>query len=362
MKTGVNIFTKGGSEYVTSLIEEAVSNGSREARVSGNFEIAEAVRLPSDFTLVLEDCHLRMADGVYSNMFINAALGSEECKRAGGGNKNIRIVGKGRAILDGGKYNGLSEKNHSRDGMPPIWKNNLLLFANVDGFSISNISCYNQRWWALNFLYCSNGYLGNIDFRSNDTAIDEEGKEYHGLIRERYSEVLVKNSDGIDLRQGCHDILIENITGFTEDDTVALTALDGRVERAFGVEDLPSDICNVVIRNIHSSAFCTNVRLLNQGDIKLHDILIDGVEDTSPECPYMNHGIYAVRVGDTKIYGTRHATKDETYNITVKNVRGAGKYVICLAGEMDGLVMENIEAIGDTQILLDERSGIAQSE
>ena len=29
------------------------------------------------------------------------------------------------------------------------------------------------------------------------------------------------NADGIDIRRGCRDIVIENITGFTEDDTVA---------------------------------------------------------------------------------------------------------------------------------------------
>jgi hypothetical protein len=49
---------------------------------------------------------------------------------------------------------------------------------------------------------------------------------YHGLIHNRYGDVLVKNSDGIDLRQGYHHITIENITVFTQDDAVALTAKD----------------------------------------------------------------------------------------------------------------------------------------
>ena len=33
---------------------------------------------------------------------------------------NIRILGLGRAILDGGNYNGLSERNSLKDGMPYI--------------------------------------------------------------------------------------------------------------------------------------------------------------------------------------------------------------------------------------------------
>ena len=348
-------FKNGGSEYISSEIEKAIKNESRTATVSGSWEIDEAIRLPSNFTLVLENCHLRMSDGSYSNMFVNEHHGTEIGKTLEGRDRNISIIGRGETILDGGKYNGLSEKNHSRDGNPPIWKNNLLLFTNVEGFSISGLSCRNQRWWALNFIYCAHGYLGNIGFCSNDTGIDENGNEYHGLIRDRYDEVLVKNSDGIDLRQGCHDILIENITGFTEDDTVALTGLNGRLEQTFTVDALPSDIYNVEIRNIRTASFCTNVRLLNQGDVKLHDILIDGVCDTSAESPYMDIGRHSVRIGDVHLYGTRHATADETYNITIKNVRSRAPYAIALAGKMSNLVMYGIECFDGSKMLLDNR-------
>ena len=350
------IFSKGGSAYVRSKIEESVRNESRTAIVSGNWEIDEAIRLPSNFTLILEDAHLRMADGVYSNMFVNEHHGTDIGNTANGTDRNINIIGRGNAILDGGNYNGLSEKNQLQDGLPPIWKNNLLLFTNVDGFKVSGISCRNQRWWALNFVYCANGYLGNIDFCASDIAVDENGGEYHGLKREKYKEVLVKNADGIDLRQGCHDILIENITGFTEDDSVALTALNGKLEQTFAVKGLSSDLCNVEIRNIRTAAFCTNVRLLNQGDIKLHDITIDGVYDTSGDSPYMDKGLYAVRIGDTHLYGTRHATEDETYNITVKNVYGCGDYVLCLAGAMKNLVLSGIEAKNGAKMLKDDRT------
>ena len=349
------IFDPSGYEYVMSKIDEAIQNESRTATISGNWEIDKAIRLPSNFTLILQDCHLIMADGVFSNLFINEHHDTDVGGTVAGTDRNISIIGRGEAILDGGKYNGLSEKTCNRNGFPDIWKNNLILFTNVDGFSISGISCRNQRWWALNFIYCANGYLGNINFCANDTAIDANGNEYHGLKREKYAEVLVKNADGIDLRQGCHDILIENVTGFTEDDSIALTAVNGTMEERFSVEGLPSDICNIEIKNIATAAFCTNVRLLNQGDIKLHDILVDGVYDMAGMSPYIDSGLYAVRVGDTRMYGTRHATKDETYNITIKNVRGGGEYAISLAGAMDRLVMYGIETFDGAKMLLDER-------
>ena len=341
-------FFKNGSEYITSLVNNAVVDGSRTATVTGNYEIETVVYIPSDFTLVLDGCHLKMADGVFSNMFRN--------RNGKSGDRNIKIIGKNGAVLDGGNYNGLSEKTQRTGAFPPIWYNNLVLFVNVDGFEESGFSCINQRWWALNHYFCRNGKISNIHFCSSDMAIDENGNEYRGLIRARCKETLVKNSDGIDLRQGCRDILIENITGFTEDDTVALTNLDGRGEKEFGVEGLCKDICNVTIRNVHASAFCSIIRLLNQGGTKLHDIVIDDIYDTSENSPHMDVGQYGVRIGDGKhMYGSRHATKDETYNITVKNVYARSEAALSLSGGMSNVTFENITVAPGTVPVLDER-------
>ena len=349
-------FIKGGSEHIQALINNAVKNECRTATVSGNWEIDTAIRLPSNFTLILDSCHLRLADNSFCNIFVNDHNETELGKTATGTDTNISIIGRGEAILDGGNPNGLCEKTPIDERPAPLWKNNLILFTNVRGFKISGIACRNQRWWALNFIYCSEGYLGNIDFCANDTGIDADGNEYHGLFRKKYSEILVKNADGIDLRQGCHDIVIENITGFTEDDTVALTALDNNMEKFFKVDGLPSDLYNVKIRNIRSATICSNVRLLNQGEIKLHDIDIDGVYDASKESPHVSdHGIHAVRLGDTHLYGERHSTEKETYNISIKNVFGVGESVISLAGRINNLVMYGIESGQPSTKLIDDK-------
>ncbi len=352
------VFQKDGYGYITGEIEKGLRDGSRTAGIKGGWEIDREVRIPSGFTLKLSGCHLRMADGCYSNMFVNSGCGTPEGRTPEGADRNISILGDGHAVLDGGEYNGLSERNHLSGGLPPVWKNSLLLFANVDGFRVSGISCRNMRWWALNFLYCRNGRISDVDFCANDTGIGPDGIPYRGLKRSRYEEVLVKNADGIDLRQGCSDIVIENITGFTEDDSVALTALDGLIERTFSVEGLPPDICRVEIRNVRTASYCTNVRLLNQGGIPLHDILIDGVRDESAGSPHMDRGIFAVRIGDRHMYGSRHSTGEETYNITVRDVRGRGDCVLSLAGAVSGLVTENIEAEDGAKLLLDRREPV----
>ena len=350
-------FKKNGSEYISSLIAEGVANGSRRATVTGNYEIVSAIRIPSDFTLMLEDCHLIMADDTYDNMFINEHHDTEIGTTLAGRDKNIAIIGNGNVILDGGKYNGVSETNWKQLGLPHLSKNNLILFTNVDGVEIGNLACHNQRWWAIDFIYCANGHVHDVSFKSNDMAIDPEGNVYYGLFRDRYEDVVVKNADGIDLRQGCHNFLIENISGFTQDDTVALTNLNGINERKYHAEGLSSDICNVTIRHIHSSAYCTNVRLLNQGELKLHDITIEDVYDTSADCPHLDHGRYAIRVGDADhMYGQRHSTADETYNISLKKIRGRGQAVLHLAGQIGNLTIEDVEAMGDTPLMQDYRT------
>ena len=351
-------FIKNGSEYISGLIAQGVKNGTRTATVSGNYEIASAVRIPSDFTLKLADCHLRMADGVMDNMFVNEHHETDIGKTFAGRDHNISILGNGNAILDGGKYNGLSESNSRKNGMPHISKNNLILFTNVDGINIGNIACHNHRWWAINFIYCANGHVFDIDFKSNDTAIDPDGNEYHGLIRSRYEDVLVKNADGVDLRQGCNNFVIENLTGFNEDDTVALTNLDGFMEKQYKMEELPSDIAYVTIRNLRVSSYCSMVRLLNQGELKLHDVSIENIYDTSETSPYLDHGRYAIRVGDADhMYGSRHSTADETYNISIKGVRGRGLAVLHLAGEIGNLKIEDVESLREqTPLMHDYRT------
>ena len=337
------IFCKGGSQYITKLIDESVKNGTRMATVQGNWEVDEAIRIPGDFTLVLDGCHLRMADGCFSNLFVNEHHDTEIGKTLQGTDKNISIIGKNKAILDGGEFNGLSEKTQLTNGLPPIWKNHILFFTNVDGFKIENVSFHNQRYWALDFIYCRNGRISDIDFKGCDIWVDENGKHHHGLSLARYAEILVKTADGIDIRCGCHDIEIENITGFVEDDSVAINACGGDLVETFSVDGLSPDIYSITVKNVRTASLCNNVRLLNQGEAKMHDILIDGVYDSSAESPHMERGGCSVRIGDPHIYYARQSTYDDTYNITIKNVRSRALYAIGLAGGIGNLVLDNVE-------------------
>lgn len=353
-----NDFSGNDSEKIQQAVYKAKEAGVNKIvippynndRKENKWVIDKAIELPSDITVTIDNAYMVLADGVYSNMFVNENLRKPEGRRMSGTQKNIVIEGMGQAVLDGGNYNGLCEYNSAKDGFLHISYNNMILFSGVDGFKVNNIKVKNQRWWALNFLYCKNGYIGNIDFEADFTWCWPDGtRREEAPEEESYERIYIKNADGIDLRCGCSNILIENITGYTEDDSIALTAIQGGTEEIYRVSDAKDrDIHNVIIRNVMTKTLCSNVRLLNQGGTKLYNILIDGVFDCSYGGKYhtaartlkFGHG---VQIGDMYNYGEYQNKPEDTYNITVRNVVSRSKNAIEVTGGLSDSVIENIK-------------------
>lgn len=338
-------FKKSGARLIQNKIATSIKKGKRQCVITGNLEIENTVLIPSDFTLVLSDCHLRLKDGVFCNMFKNASCGEDF-------DHNIKIIGQGRAILDGGNYNGLSEKNSNKDGNPHISVNHLILFIKVEDFVVSNLEFRNQRYWAINLVYSRYGRVKNIDFHADDTLLYPDGSRKHGTFRKTLAEVsgssvYLHNADGIDLRVGCHDILIEDIYGMVGDDSVAITGLQDSYYKKYGTDELSSDIYNIIVRNIRTETIHTGVRMLNQSGIKLYNVLVDGVMDISKGSKHTDQAYYTVRIGDSHLYGTRHSTKEETYNIVIRNVYGRAKSIINLEGEITNVTIENIHGFDE---------------
>lgn len=336
-------FTKNGARIIQNEIREALENGKHEITVTGCYEIEDAIVLPSHFTVRLKDCHLRQKDGVYANIFTNASTVQDE-RTVEKRDYGIRIIGEGNAVLDGGVFNGLTERNWAELGIS-MQKNHLIFFTNLEDFKISGLHLMNQRYWSVNLTYCSFGEVSDIEITADDSILYVDGErdydiDYRGLCAKHLP--MLRNADGIDVRVGCHDIHIENIKGFTEDDTVAITGLAGAKPSPYTVEGLSSDIYNITVKNIRSSSWCAIVRLLNQGGIKLYNILVDGVVDTSKNSPHMNRGLFGVRVGDRRLYSTRHSTSEETFNIVVRNVFSRAETIVDMAGAINGAVIENI--------------------
>ena len=127
------------AESIQNAIERAVREGTRRVRIprlnertgEERWVIDESICLPSDIEILFDDTHLVLADGCFCNMF--TAHGGDTVEKA---LRNITLRGRGNAVLDGGHYNGLSERNAEKDGMPHISKNTTLLFTNVEGLAV----------------------------------------------------------------------------------------------------------------------------------------------------------------------------------------------------------------------------------
>lgn len=335
------------AQSIQNAIDAAASAGTRRVRIprvnertgEERWVIDKAIRLPSDIEILFDDAHLTLADGCFCNMF--AALGGDTAEKA---LRNITLRGRGNAVLDGGHYNGLSERNSEKDGMPHIVKNTTLLFANVENLVVEDLALTRQRWWAVTNIAVRHAHYSRIRFAAELSRIDEQDVHHPNELPTRYREMYVKNADGIDLRIGCSDVIIEDISGFTGDDTVALTALGG-FERRLGLfpAGLSPDIHDVTVRRVDSETFCcATVRLLNHNGNKLYHVTVEDITNRHTDGIFRSHA--AVSIGDPHYAETLNAAGD-THHITVRNVRSAALTGVSLCGFLEDSVIENIVAL-----------------
>ncbi len=354
-----NDFEGSDVERINAALEAAAGTGRavvipRENRsAEGERDVwllDAAILIPGDTVLELRNCHLKLSDRCRDNFIrsANCGLGISEIEPIRG----VHIRGVGDVLLEGadvpratgdgaktlgertfGTDAGVEGVSHSGD-----WRNIGILLACVEDFSIENIAMNDTHCWAISLERCAHGTLRDLDFASSG-FITIDGERHN-----------VCNQDGIDLRLGCHDILIENITGYTGDDLIALTAIPHPDRPAGGtqstmVSDMhyrgeDDDIRHVTIRDVRG--YCAGghhiVRLLNTSGAKMHDIMLDGLTDTSP--PEIRCRA-AVKIGD-KNYGAGVAPLGDTFRIIVSNVISRSEHTIMIGGSLCDSIISNV--------------------
>jgi len=329
------------------------------------WDIDRAVILESELEIVLDNCYIRQCDGCFDNVFRSHEV-PEDAQKKDAQKHGIRIVGRGHAVIDGGTHNGLTELTSLKEVKHHITRNNLILIMHTKDFVIENISLENQRWWAVNLLCCEYGRISNVHI---------------------HSECEQPNIDGIDLRDGCHDIIIENITGQAGDDLIALSAIgtslfaDNDVGRIrFTVDGKCPDIHDITIKNvIGTSVNCTLIAIRYCDGKKVYNVTIDNVHDVDngaveagkhyPEYPKNKIGmdIRAVKLDGNSPYcllrvgqdgfGKRTAIHGEAYNINATNLYSRGGCVIMLNVTLKNSYFGNIYADNDVDYIVTTKSG-----
>lgn len=269
--------------------------------------ISETLRIPADMMLVLDNCRLELAEGFSGPMFANSLYDHEDGKLIAGEQTNIRIQGKGDVVLSG--------------------KGQILNLHNVRNFTVEGFRVEGSADNAIALMYCSYGKVFNIDFAGDFAA---------------------ENQNGIELRSGCHDVTVENITGVVAGNVVSLIAEAGPDrEIAAHVMGLVVDVRNIIVKNIKATCCGNLVKLFNQDGRMLYNILIESVEDTSADYSE-NRPFSAVMIGDPDAKpNVSAALPGQTKNITVRNVFTHARYGVALCGTLTNTLLESIHIHGD---------------
>lgn len=280
----------------------------------------KAVLLPSDIEVILDNCHIRLADGAIDNVFRNANIYDDDRNFINLGRQyNIRIRGVGNAVLDGGKHNGVLELNANKRGLR-CDANNFILLHNVENYAIENLELMDQRWWAVNMHFCSHGRVADIRINARNN---------------------VPNQDGINIRSGCSHITIENITGQSGDDLIAVTTIGGNF-RYKPSEDCNIDVHDIKIRNIVGcSAAQALVSLRNHDGSRLYNVEVENVMD-SRNADNNNHPYGVLRVGENLYYRVRPSEMGETHDIHAKNIFAQTNETVCVGATLKDCSFENI--------------------
>ncbi|MBP3634291.1 MAG: hypothetical protein J6J43_06935 [Oscillospiraceae bacterium] len=328
------------------------------------WQITKTVYLHSGTTLILQNAHLRMADDVICNMFANKNARTPAALTKEGMQSYITIRGEGRAVLDGGKHNGLYEVNGiartvSKYPDHACYENCMVFTQNVEHLLLENLTVRDQRYWAFCLNTTSHSRVSGIHFESSSN---------------------VPCQDGVDLMRGCHDVIVENITGCVGDNIVALLATDDEIYPKVVNTVREGDIHNITIRNLHVYGVggCALVRLLNHDGYRIYNVKIDNLIETSPwsmdDAPvaqnpdlvirndeegniYHEHWITpgeigyrceaAILIGESYWYNTSKAQHGDTFGISVSNVMTHARYALFLNNTLLDSSFDNIRLFGN---------------
>ena len=310
--------------------------GERTVVLDGkDYLLDRAILIPSDTKIVIDGCTLKQNDYVFDNIFRGDNLLINGIDPYGTPLDvtpihRIKIIGKGDARIIGTDkprigYHPFFKEYQPMNGDFWGWRTHMFSFSYGTHIEIAGLKLRQTMCWAISFDNCQHCHVHDLDIRSS-----------------------VKNGDGIDFRSGCNHCTVENITGFTSDDTVACSALSvGKRERPLSKylsvsepynashENIDGSIHHIRIKGIHTGGYHHGVICLCAQGNKLHDIEIEDIKET-------DEGERSATVMVYTGYGTGYNAGD-IHNIRISGVTAkTAKYALLIQCATENLTAENI--------------------
>lgn len=330
------------SQKIQNALNDAVSNGKvlkigyNKTSLTNLWIIDTAILLKSNSKIVIENSTLKLSNSTRDNIFRSENCGFGINNSSSNIIKNLSIKGIGNAVIQGAdnprstgdSFKTLSTSNFSNNfsygsdagvvGQTQTgdWRNIGILIAYSENVEVYGLSFVNTHCWAISFERSKYLIVKNLKFNLlRDKVISGLGT------------VSCKNLDGIDFRLGCNNIVVEDIYGFTDDDTVACTLIGNGTRSAgvYGVMEVSGeiynsstdDIFNVYINNIKSGTRENNVRLLNTSNTKMYNCVVKNVTDINSS--QIQQGVTVTLGNSSPIYGGTSPLGNFN-NISIENI------------------------------------------
>lgn len=315
------IAQKDDTRALQKGIDQAAKKGTNRFDIpAGHYVISAPLLIPSNFTLTADPkAYIELKKSSNQYLLRNRDLVN--------GNENIKVVG--------GKWNG-NAWTQTRTIRDQVGNSDFcfgFFFYKVKNLEVGRLQIDSTRSWGIAYMECDSVYIHNIRFQQNP------------FRDARFTSALNHNGDGV--TGGGNNVLIENISGFTNDDLIAFASGGASFQGKMSPFP-PKNYRNVTVRNIfpentHDSIpALKGVAFYTFGRTRVSDILIENVKGNTAAASVLFYSLFDQKgyfsnvrisgVEGTNVYSrSEHPDLHASYApITFKN------------SEIDRLVIENV--------------------
>lgn len=255
--------------------------------------IDKAILLPANIELELNNCKIKLSDRCRDNFIrsANAGLGISDIRLL----QNIKIVGIGNVVLEGadnpratGDHNKTLSLNpgggtsygtdagKANENQKGGWRNHGIILAHVDKFEISGITLKDYHAHGIVLERSSNGIVKNITFDVRESIT------INGVRKQ------ILNQDGMGVRFGCNNIIIDNCRGRSGDDFINIGLTDTGV--GAGAENVNvvsgsiyrgdiDNIYNIYLQNWQDFYSISHraIRIMPIGKLQIRNVFIENM-------------------------------------------------------------------------------------